>query len=102
MNEIRINYEEMRAVAGDFNAQSDATKQIISTLNTRAEQLMAGWEGVAEKSFMQELNSCRQRLGRVPDMLTQISHALRNTARRIEAAEREAARAMPRTITADN
>lgn len=102
MSEIRINYEEMRAVATDFQSQAEATQQIIDTLNSRAEQLMTGWEGVAENSFMQELDSCRGRLVRVPDMLTQISQALRNTADRIEAAEQEAARAMPTTITADN
>jgi WXG100 family type VII secretion target len=102
MSEIRMNYEEMRAVASDFQSQSEATQQIINTLNSRAEQLMSTWEGISEQSFMQELDSCRQRLNRVPEMLSQIGQALRQAADRIEAAEQEAARAMPGIVTADN
>jgi WXG100 family type VII secretion target len=100
--EIRINYQEMRAVASDFQQQSESAQQIIQSLNSRTQQLMAGWEGVAEQAFMQELDSCNQRLRRVPEMLQQISQALRNTANRIEQAEEEARRGMSSTITADN
>ena len=74
--QIRINYEEMRAVSNDFRQQSDAVQQILNTLNGRANQLMAGWEGVAEQTFMQELEQCRQRLVHMPEMLAQISQAL--------------------------
>lgn len=102
MSEIRINYQEMRAVAGDFQGQGESVQQILSTLDNRANQLMTSWEGVAEQAFMQELDSCRQRLRRVPEMLAQISQALRQTADRIEQAEMEASRSMASTITADN
>lgn len=102
MSHIHINYQEMRAVAGDFQRQAETTNDIIRTLNSRAEQLMAGWEGVAEQSFMGELNSCRQRMVRVPEMLNQIGSALRQTADRIEEAEREAARRTHDIITADD
>ena len=100
--EIRINYQEMRTVARDFQQQSEATQNIISNLNSRTQQLMVAWEGVAEQAFMQELESCNQRLRRVPEMLQQISRALAQTADRIEQAEAEAARGMASTITADN
>jgi WXG100 family type VII secretion target len=100
--QIRINYQEMRTVASDFAQQAEATQQIISSLNSRTQQLMGAWEGVAEQSFMTELESCNQRLRKVPDMLQQISQALRQTAERIEQAEQEAARGMGSTITADN
>jgi WXG100 family type VII secretion target len=102
MSQIRMSYDEMRAVASDFQAQSDAVSQILSTLNSRANQLMSTWEGVAEQSFMQELQSCQQRMSRVPEMLAQISQALNNTAAKIEEAEQAAASAIPSTITADN
>ena len=102
MANIRINYDEMRSVASEFQNQSNATQQIINSLNNRAQQLLSSWEGVAEQSFMQELESCRQRLNRVPEMLAQVSQALRTTADRVEAAEQEAARAAASTITADN
>lgn len=102
MPQIRMSYDDMRAVASDFQAQADTVSQIISTLNNRTQQLMANWEGVAEQSFMTELESCNQRLSRVPEMLTQISQALNTTAAKIEEAEQAAAAAIPSTITADN
>ena len=100
--EIRINYQEMRTVSREFQQQSEATQQIINSLNSRTQQLMMVWEGAAEQSFMQELESCNQRLRRVPEMLQQISQALNQTADRIEQAEQEAARGMASTIIADN
>lgn len=98
--QIRINYEEMRAVSNDFRQQSDAVQQIINTLNGRANQLMAGWEGVAEQTFMQELEQCRQRLIRMPEMLAQISQALQMTANRIQEAEQAAQSTIASTINA--
>ena len=94
MSEIRIKYDEMRSVARDFQAQAEAIERATRALNRRADQLLAGWEGVAEMSFMRELESCRSRLRRVPEMLSQVGLALKRTADQIEAAEREAARGM--------
>lgn len=91
MAQIRINYQDMRAVASDFQRQSESTQQILSTLNSRANQLIANWDGVAEQAFMQKLQECQQRMNRVPEMLMQISQSLNQTANRIEAAEQEAA-----------
>jgi len=99
---ITINYQEMRDVAREFQNQSQQTQQILQSLNNRAQQLMAGWEGVAEEAFMQELQSCQQRLNKVPEMLSQISQALARTADTVEQAEQQAASHTRSSITADN
>jgi WXG100 family type VII secretion target len=99
---IHINYDEVRAVAGEFEQQSEVTGQIIKDLNTRAEQLMTGWEGRAQQTFIQQLESCHRRMSRVPGMLTKIASALRTAADRIEQAEREAQLEMDNLITSND
>ena len=101
MSLIKIDYQTMRDTASIFKAQSEAVNQIITTLNSKANDLSVIWEGTAENAFVEELNSCNQLLLRVPNMLDEISTALNNTAARIEEAEREAAANMASTIVSD-
>ena len=101
MSHIHINYDEVRSVAKEFEEKSQATQDIINTMNGKVEQVMANWEGIAEQSFIQEFESCRSRMGRIPGKLNQIARALRETADRIQQAEEEAARQAQEQINAD-
>ncbi len=101
MSVIQIDYQTMRDTAGVFKAQAEAVNQIITTLNSKANDLSGFWQGTAEEAFLTELDSCNKLLLRVPNMLDEISTALNNTAARIEEAEREAAANMASTIVSD-
>ncbi|HDQ70914.1 MAG TPA: WXG100 family type VII secretion target, partial [Chloroflexi bacterium] len=61
---IRLTYEELRAAARDFQQASQEVEQTNQRVNSRAAQLLGGWEGVASQSFMQELESCQRQTRR--------------------------------------
>lgn len=102
MSQIRMTYEELRAVAADFDNAAQQTEEINARVNSRVSQLEGGWEGIAETAFLQELASCQRQTQRTPMIYAQVAQALRQTADKIEAAEQEAAQAIPGTITADD
>jgi WXG100 family type VII secretion target len=102
MAEIRINYDEVRAAATDFDQQAETAEQLVLTLSQRTEQLVSSWDGAAQQAFAQDMAACRQLLGQVPDMLKQIAHALRSTADTIEAAEQASINALGKNSPLDN
>ncbi len=87
MTEIRINYDEMRAAAADFDQQAETAEQLVLTLSQRTDQLVSSWDGSAQRAFIEDMAACRNFLGRVPELLKQIAHTLRTTADNIETAE---------------
>ncbi|MFZ6026122.1 MAG: WXG100 family type VII secretion target [Chloroflexota bacterium] len=102
MSYLNINYDEVRAVAKEFENQSETSDQIVGNVGSQGEQLMTNWEGHAQKTFILQLESCERRMKKVPGMLMQIAGALRYAADKIEEAEREAERAMRESMNAND
>ena len=101
MTHIRANYDELRAAAQLVAAESEAARRCIRALATRATQLMAGWDGVAEQEFMRQLQSCASRMARTPAMLDELAGDMREAARVLEQGERDASALIAATVTAD-
>jgi WXG100 family type VII secretion target len=101
-NEIRISYTEMRAVAGDISTQAEQSRNVIQALENDVGRLLPTWEGASKDAFQLTFAGFKKELVKVPEMLEQVSLALRNTADRIELAEQQASGDITATITADN
>lgn len=101
MTLIRANYDELRAAAQQVADESEAARRCIRTLATRAVQLLAGWDGVAEQEFMRQLQSCTSRMARTPALLDELARDLRECARVLEQGERETSALIAATVTAD-
>jgi len=51
MGQIRLSYDEMRAVAGDVKTQAERSRQVIATLQRDVQQFLPTWEGDARVAF---------------------------------------------------
>ena len=101
MGKIRMNYEEMRAAAGDIRTQAQRARDVVAELEGDVRRLLPTWEGASKDAFQSVYALCQSELERVPQMLDQVSQALARTADRIEQAEQQAGSDMQSTVTAD-
>ncbi|HNT75747.1 MAG TPA: WXG100 family type VII secretion target [Anaerolineae bacterium] len=102
MGIIKLSLTELRDTASEFQRASQEVSEINQRVNSRAAQLLAGWEGVASQSFMQELGSCQQQTQRTPAIYAEVAQALNMTANRIEEADQGAAAGQHSVIVSDN
>lgn len=101
MSAVRVPYDVLRATAQAFDAQGGVIKRCLARANARNQQLLEGWDGVAEQEFMAQLASCRARMSRALAQLDELSTDVRETARIIEEHETLARAEIAHTIMAD-
>ena len=101
-DEIRLSYTEMRAVSADVKTQAEQARRVLDTLDRNVARLLPTWAGASKEAFQSTFVTFRKELVRVPEMLDQVSVALRNTANLIEQAEQQVSGDITATITADD
>ncbi len=101
MSQIRLNYDEMTAVAVDISGCADEARAAIYAIECAARALTPLWQGKARTAFDPAYSACLRDISHVPFMLDQISSALHGTARTIRLAE-ECARDAIETVVADD
>ena len=101
-DEIRLSYTEMRAVSADVKGQANQARNVLDALDRDVARLLPTWAGNSKEAFQGTFTAFRKELTKVPEMLDQVSVALRNTADRIEQAEQEASNNITATVTSDN
>jgi WXG100 family type VII secretion target len=87
---LGIDYDEMRAVAREFDARAGEAEHIITQAGASAGTVLDGWDGAASDEFEAQSRSCRARMSRIPGMLQRIAGALRTTADIVQDAENRA------------
>jgi WXG100 family type VII secretion target len=97
-----MNYQQMRAVANDMNAQAEMARSVIAVLQGDVKRLLPTWEGASKHAFQSTYDLCYKELERVPPMLDQVGQALSQTADTIEQAEQQASADIHATVTADD
>lgn len=100
--QIQVPYPGLQSVARGCQTCATELQAVLQALDGRTAQLLAGWDGVAEESFMAELASCRQRLAAAPVFLTQLGQALSHAAAHLEQEEQAAGQSIVQTVTADD
>ncbi len=101
MSALRAPYDALRTTAQVFDTQGGAIKRCLARAKARNQQLLDGWDGVAEQEFMAQLVSCRARMSRALALLDELSTDVRETARIIEEHEAVARTEIAHTIVAD-
>ena len=101
MSEIRLNYEEMSAVAGDVGRCAEDMRASVQRLQRAVGQLTQSWSGRARAAFDNDYAACSREMSHFPAMLDQIQIALNSTARAIRAAEQRAVAEIGQTVSND-
>jgi WXG100 family type VII secretion target len=102
VSRIHVNYEELRAAATKLAAEAQEFEVCMTSMQQRAEQLSAAWEGVAEDEFVRQLQSCAARMTRTPAALGRLSGDVAKAADVLEAGERAAQEAIRSIVAADD
>ena len=89
---IQCNYDDMREVSNNFARHSDATRQLLQTVENCVSALQGGgWLGKGAESFYREMSDLvRPAMQRLSAALADASSATQRIAAALERAEREA------------
>ena len=101
MSQIRLNYDEMTAVAVDIGGCAEEARTAIHAIARAAGELTPLWQGEARTAFDPAYAACLRDMSHVPLMLDQISRALHGAARIIRLAEQRARDAVETVVVDD-
>jgi WXG100 family type VII secretion target len=101
MSQIRLNYDEMSAVAVDISGCAEEARTAIHAIERAVGELTPLWQGKARAAFDPAYAACLRDMSHVPLMLDQISTALHGTARTIRLAEQRARDAIETVVVDD-
>lgn len=101
MGQIRLNYDEMTAVAVDIGGCAEEARAAIHAIERAVGDLTPLWLGKARAAFDPAYAACLRDMSHVPLVLDQISTALYVTARTIRLAEQRARDAVETAVVDD-
>jgi WXG100 family type VII secretion target len=87
---LGIDYDEMRAVAGEFDARAAEAEQLVMQAREAASAVLQDWQGFAADEYAAQAQACGVRMAHAPEMLRHIAGALRTTADVVQQAEEHA------------
>ncbi len=101
MNTLRINYDQMRAIAADIARCASEAREALAALHAQHAALKATWDGRARLAFDDSEARGGAELAYFAPMLDQINQALLQSAERIQAGESAAQAQIGAIVTAD-
>ena len=87
---LGIDYDEMRAVAGEFDTRAEEAEQLVAKAGESTRTVLQDWRGIAADEYAAQSQACGVRMERVPGMLRHIAGALRTTADVVQQADEHA------------
>ncbi len=89
---LGIDYDEMRAVAREFERGAAGETDVLTQAGQATQQALEAWDGIASDEFSAQAQSCAARSAQLPGMLSRIAGILRDTAHIVQEAEERARR----------
>jgi WXG100 family type VII secretion target len=87
---LRLDYEQLRAVAADVRQRMADSQAVISTVRRETASIRPLWAGAARAAFDQAFEHYEREVQHVPRMLEQVAQALTDTAQLVQQAEQRA------------
>ena len=90
-NQIRMTPETMRTRAGQTDKQAEAMQNLINAMDRLLTTLKSEWEGDAMRGYEDRYNKIKPSFKNAKDLLDEIAHNLRETARIVEETDKNIA-----------
>lgn len=90
-NQIRMTPETMRTRARETDNQSKIVQDVIRYMDKLLQTLKSEWEGDAVKGYEDRYNKIKPSFQNAKELLDEISHNLKETARIVEETDRNIA-----------
>ncbi len=91
MAQIRMTPETMRTRATQTDKQAEQMQTLINTMDKLLQTLKGEWEGDAMKGYEDRYNKIKPSLKNAKDLLDEIAHNLRETAKIVEETDKQIA-----------
>lgn len=86
--QIRMTPETMRTRASQTDKQSEAVQNVITAMDRLLQTLKSEWEGEAMRGYEERYNKIKPSFQNAKELLDEIAHNLRESARIIEDTDR--------------
>ena len=90
-NQIRMTPETMRTRAGQTDKQAEAMQNLINAMDRLLTTLKSEWEGDAMRGYEDRYTKIKPSFKNAKDLLDEIAHNLRETARIVEETDKNIA-----------
>lgn len=90
-NQIRMTPDTMRTRAGQTDKQAEAMQNLINAMDRLLTTLKGEWEGDAMRGYEDRYNRIKPSFQNAKDLLDEIAHNLRETARIVEETDKNIA-----------
>lgn len=90
-NQIRMTPDTMRTRASQTDKQSQAMQELINAMDKLLQTLKGEWEGDAMRGYEDRYNKIKPSFTNAKELLDEIAHNLRETARIVEETDRNIA-----------
>lgn len=90
-NQIRMTPDTMRTRASQTDKQSEAMQNLINSMDRLLTTLKGEWEGEAMQGYEDRYNKIKPSFNNAKELLDEIAHNLRETARIVEETDKNIA-----------
>lgn len=90
-NQIRMTPDTMRTRAGQTDKQAEAMQNLINAMERLLQTLKSEWEGDAMRGYEDRYDKIRPSFNNAKELLDEIAHNLRETARIVEETDKNIA-----------
>lgn len=90
-NQIRMTPDTMRTRASQTDQQSQTMQELINSMDRLLQTLKSEWEGDAMAGYEERYNKIKPSFNNAKELLDEIAHNLRETARIVEETDRNIA-----------
>lgn len=90
-NQIRMTPDTMRTRASQTDQQSQTMQELINSMDRLLQTLKSEWEGDAMAGYEDRYNKIKPSFNNAKELLDEIAHNLRETARIVEETDRNIA-----------
>lgn len=90
-NQIRMTPSTMRTRASQTDKQSEAMQNVMNAMDKLLQTLKGEWEGDAVKGYEDRYNKIKPSFKNAKELLDEIAHNLRETAKIVEETDRNIA-----------
>ena len=98
---IKLNYEQLRAVAAEVRQRAAESQSAMTIVQREVTALRALWAGAARGAFDQAFAQFEKEVRHVPNLLIQVAQALTETAQIVQQAELQAKNGIVHSIVDD-
>lgn len=74
---MKFDYDVAMQCVGEFKAQFERAETLVADFKNTSDKASAPWEGMADSTFLSEIDTCMARLRHTPLLITQVADALK-------------------------